>query len=376
MKKQIVLATGLALLSTSAFATKARMEALGQDADRGSFYIDDSRNVFRNAAHVNTMKNYIITEWGTDGTGDTAAAPQAEGGVFKEAGNFAWGLYMGNTIGHQTTERTGGGTTSNANFQNRDNELNLFLGGDMGVEWGVNLGYSNNKSKPATFEKTQSALGLGLGVVAGDLAAWANLDLSDKSEGAVVAGDKWEADLGMHLGVTYNVSGMTVFVEYDKTGSERSLVSDATFKPEQSDTEIEVGVGRVYEHSATSRMFAEVSYLNRKAEDKTGATTTTEVKTTGLPVTFGFETDATSWLTLRGSVTQRLPFMNKTETTTTGAAATENTVANTADVAAGATLNFGKLKVDGFIGNDANTGETGLLTLDHLMTRVSVHYWF
>ena len=49
MKKHIVVAAGLAVLSTGAFATKARMTALNQDASQGSFYIQDERNAFRSA---------------------------------------------------------------------------------------------------------------------------------------------------------------------------------------------------------------------------------------------------------------------------------------------------------------------------------------
>ena len=80
MKKHIAIAAGLAVLSTSAFATKARMNALGQGDDRGSFYIQDSRNVFRNASEVNNMTNYVVTEWGTaSNTADSVTAPHAEG---------------------------------------------------------------------------------------------------------------------------------------------------------------------------------------------------------------------------------------------------------------------------------------------------------
>ena len=93
MKKHIAIAAGLAVLSTSAFATKARMNALGQGDDRGSFYIQDSRNVFRNASDVNNMTNYVVTEWGTAAaTEDSVTAPGAEGGFFRSAGQFNYCL--------------------------------------------------------------------------------------------------------------------------------------------------------------------------------------------------------------------------------------------------------------------------------------------
>ena len=61
MKKHILIATGLALLSGAAHATKARMQALGQDQNLGSFYLGDTRNVFRNAADLNGTKDYIYS---------------------------------------------------------------------------------------------------------------------------------------------------------------------------------------------------------------------------------------------------------------------------------------------------------------------------
>ena len=45
MKKLAIATVGLAVLSTSAHATKARLEALGQNVF-GSQYLDDNRNVF------------------------------------------------------------------------------------------------------------------------------------------------------------------------------------------------------------------------------------------------------------------------------------------------------------------------------------------
>jgi len=55
MKKSVLVVAGLAVLSTSAFASKARMEALGQGS-ASSLYLSDSRSVFLNAASLNDTK--------------------------------------------------------------------------------------------------------------------------------------------------------------------------------------------------------------------------------------------------------------------------------------------------------------------------------
>src|SRR5690606_13118987 len=95
MKKQIAIALGLAVVSTSAFATKARLEALGEDAN-GSMFISDNRNVFLNPATINYHKDFVTLEWGdTTQAVDAAETPRAEGGFFKASGNMVYGLYLG-----------------------------------------------------------------------------------------------------------------------------------------------------------------------------------------------------------------------------------------------------------------------------------------
>ncbi|WP_417335394.1 hypothetical protein [Halobacteriovorax marinus] len=368
MKKQVLIATGLAVLSTSAFASKARLEALGQNDDRGSFYVEDARNIFRNAAKVNTFKNYITTEWGTasNSTLDSAAAPHAEGGFFREMGSFNYGVYMGSQIDAQNDERTG-------TYQTHDNGLDLFFGGDMGVQWGARVHYaSGNTENAGTHKLEHSNFGLGLGMMMGDIEGYANITLSDESKGGAAAGDKFEAN-SLNLGASYNLNGTKIYVDYDKTGFDDTV---GTAKEEQTDTVITVGVGRIHEVSSTARLNMDVAFVSEKDENKTA--TTTETKETMLPLTIGFEADATSWLTLRGSVSQNIIINNREVKTAT---TNKNTKANTTNVSAGATLNFGKLKVDGSIGTTdhnrtGNQAENGTLALDNVLTRVGVTYWF
>ena len=94
----------------------------------------------------------------------------------------------------------------------------------------------------------------------------------------------------------------------------------------------------------------------------------------GLPVTFGFEADATSWLTLRGSVGQNVILNNRKN------GANKSSDANTTTVNGGATLNFGKLAVDGLVGTTSSAGvagtKNGVLSTSNLLTRVGVTYNF
>lgn len=390
MKKHVLIATGLAVLSTSAFATKARMTSLGQDSGYGSHYMSDSRNVFRNAANVNSTKNYVVTEWGTAAaTASTATAPGAEGGFFREAGAFSYGLYLGSDLESQNAIRTAGagyaGTTGIgfgvAGAHARDNELDVVFGGDMGVEWGVRASYAsgNDESGTPAVKEKQNSLGLGAGIIMGDLNVYLNLGLNDKTENANnTNGSKFEGD-SMVAGAGYNWMNYTFFGSYESRGAEFTTTGVA--KNETTQKIITVGAGHIKEVSATSRLNMDLAYKNTKNEDKDGTTATNnrEVKLSQLPLTVGFETDATSWLSVRGSISQNLFLNNRSDKT--GSTTLKSTDSNTTTVAAGATLNFGKLKVDGSIGNNgtggtANAGKSGVLDTDRLLTQVAVHYWF
>jgi len=93
------------------------------------------------------------------------------------------------------------------------------------------------------------------------------------------------------------------------------------------------------------------------------------------------EADATSWLVVRGAVSQNL-ILGQSKTTVTNTPDAKSTIANSTVVNAGATLNFGKLKVDGLVGTTGTTGttgagtNTGVLQTNNLLTRVGVTYAF
>lgn len=374
MKKSVLIATGLALLSTSAYATQSRMTALGQDVQRGSHYIDDSRNVFRNAAHAGSMTNYIVTEWST--------GSDAEGGFFKEAGSFNYGVYLNSEADSQNTQATtvstnnyGGSTiaTGSTGFVSRSDNLDLFFAGDMGFQWGARLSYtkSNQKNAAPALDATHDGMGLGLGVVFGDIEGSVNFVLKDDYEndaGATTAGEKAEGS-NMNVNLAYHWGSWTFFVGYEALGMEYTSAAGAA-KNETTQNTIEVGAGHIHEVSSTARVFTDVQYRSRKGEDKDGTTAANNQERTrgALEVNLGFEADATSWLTWRGSITQNV-IIDKDETKV-GAATTETDDTSTG-VVAGATLNFGKLKVDGNIGTTSKT-----LRTDNLLTEVAVHYWF
>jgi len=367
MKRNVLLIAGLAVLSTSAFASKARVEALGTNSN---LYIKDTRNVFRNAAAINSNKNYIVTEWGQAQKDDTSTDPRAEGGFFKEVGSLAYGLYLGDA-GKRNTSRADQATATG--FLAQDNALDLFIGGDAGLQWGAKVHYANTKSEPGTAAavRKNTAFGLGLGVVMGAAEGYANIDLSDKSTGdGTTAANEAKLKPSFTVGGSYVWSDYTFFAEVENSKIESKI---GTATESEKDFNVLVGAGRVMEISPTARVFGNVEVNMTKKEKNDGTNPAKVKKTTNtkLPVTFGFETDATSWLALRGSISQNVVLNNK-KVEETGTGTVKNTNANTTDVNAGASLTFGKLAFDGSIG----VKTTGTLKTDDLLSRVGATYSF
>jgi hypothetical protein len=382
MKRSLLIATGLVLLSTSAFATKTRMTALGQDAANGSRYIDDTRNVFRNAAHAGSTTNYVVSEWGNLGS-------TAEGGFFKEAGSFNYGVYLnsrndaqngnnGASLGTTGTDYAGVGAFG-ADFSaagaNRSDDIDLFFAGDMGFQWGARIGYSSSDTKAAAAgskEQTHDGMSLGAGAVFGDIEASVNFVLKDEYAGSTsTSNDKLEGDK-MDINVAYNWGSWTFFGDYDSRGADYTSGT----KAETSRSTITLGAGHTHEVSSTARIYTDITYNNTKGTHKAAAATVeSERKTSNLQVNLGFEADATSWLTWRGSIRQNV-LMDKTETKTAPATTSSETNGTSTTLNAGATLNFGKLKVDGTIGTATGAAGAGGLSTDALLTQVALHYWF
>jgi predicted porin len=317
------------------------------------------------------MGNTIVTEWGTAGAPDAADTPRAEGGFTREMGSFNYGLYMGNE-----TSRI----SHAAGFLAQTNALDLMLAGDMGMKWGARLHYANRTDETGAHTKKNSALGVGLGVMQGDLGAYLNMDLNDKATGGTASADTSKLKPSFTLGASYMWSGYNFYAEYTAEKLDSTVSGTTTAK---KDTTIVVGAGRTHEINPTSRVIYNAMLSMNTDENITGAGKT---KTNKLPVTVALETEATSWLTLRGSISQSV-LINEIKNT----AGKKKTDPNTTDVAAGATLNFGKLAIDGTIGttsaersrndngsgtNESSVSESGVLTLDNLMTRVGLTYKF
>ena len=402
MKKQLAVALGLSVLATPAFATKARLQALGEDS-YGSAYINDNRNIWLNSAQINNHKDLVTYEFGGNVTQDSTETARGEGGVYKAMGNLVYGVHFGGASNTGNALRAGAGLVSfDANgltgtSGNEENNIAVFVGGDAGVKWGANLEYAKTAQEDSPV--SSEAMRTRLGAIFGDTQVYANINLINQAKGdfdfnGTTGATKFEGDLGYQVGAIHAWNGNTLFVDYRSFDMSSKIQGPAVEKKDLSSMQGEIGIGRVERLNDKTSLFLKGSFFMRDIENDHGnsavygtaftglcdaglITACDEYKTKRVPVVIGLETEATSWLTLRGSITQVVYGTTKVN-------GTESSVRNSTAVNAGATLKFGELSVDGVIGtsdaagvNGENTAAgNGTLRTDNLMSRVAMTYRF
>lgn len=401
------------LVSTSVFATQARLLALGMDEtdNEGMYYVEDGRNIFLNPAYVNLYPNQVVAEWGSNGfnavvTGSAESsatiyrvnAPKAQGGVFKKVGDLVFGVYFGNESNTSSllriagtsaiaTVNGAGATLASRMLQTADNQLDVFVGGDAGVKWGANATWGNGKDE--TRSAKQSAGAVRAGLIGSGWDAHLNVSVNNKAEAtdtitvpatataATSVKQEFEGKLGVQVGGSYVVTGnnrvfgyvkhygweqMDSFNAYPKTipGASGFPVGGQNGTVKGDFTSYYLGWGTHFDVNTTDRVFTSISAkktdINLKFNNKA------EVRHLIVPVTVGYEAIATEWLTLRGSIVQNIWGTADNKNMTSANVVARNligalyekdgkrTPANTTEVNAGATLTYGQLSIDGLIG--------------------------
>lgn len=391
MKRQLTVALGLAVIASPAFATKARMEALGEDSF-GSYYINDNRNIFLNPARITENKDFVTFEFGAAGDSitdtDSAATPRAGGGFAKSHGNMVYGLHFGDSSPSTGTVRA----ITGANLQEVQ-PLDLFIGGDAGIKWGASFTYENFDGEGRDTQVRLLSQGMRLrgGAIMGDLDVFAHLSLDNKAQDYL--GNKVEGDMGLFLGAGYMLNNYKLFADYRQVNVEYDATNGPLANITGQDAKLNIirlGAGRQERLNDRATLFAKAMVVRTMLEDDGGnsfATATARVPGEStevvLPLVVGLEFAATSWLDLRASVVQNV--FSQSEFDPKAGSKSSNHVANTS-VRAGASLKFGEFSVDGLISTGSigdntdttvdTTGGNGALRTDSLMTRVSMIYRF
>lgn len=419
MKKMLSMALLMALIIPQAFATKARLIALGMDEldNEGSYYIEDSRNIFLNVANINDYADTLIFEWGEDGlfptaggnnndsaSYDTDASPKAQGGFLKSHENFVYGLYLGNESNTSSLLKilsTAKSAAPSDDFlDTSDNQVDLFFGSNHnGMDWGLNLVYTKSD-----FESTDSedqGYAIRLGAKTEQWNVFVNSSLSGESKRTFSSGtenQEFDGSIGLHIGGGYNVTdegrvyGYFKSFGWDQKDSARTIVADRDV--EASFTTYSLGYGHVMEQDS-GRLFTDIHM--RKRDIEVEFADASKVDELIVPLTIGYEAEATSWLTLRGSVRHNLYGVTKNDNYSelnpviaslagnifgSDTSGKKSTIRNSTTVNAGASLTFGSLVVDGVIGTTLNSAtpqarvNSSSLNLDEALARVGATYSF
>lgn len=407
MKKQIALAMGLTFMSGSVFATKARLQALGEDVN-GSQFISDNRNVFLNSATLNYHKDIVTMEWGDTTNGaDSSQTPRAEGGFFKSTGNMAYGVYLGSESDTANGLRAAAGVSNtNAAFNGTNgmaeqNNIDLFIAGDAGVQWGANVTYHSysDEQNGSGNDITSDSLRTRLGVISGNTEAFLNVSIVGTAENKG-QDTELEGKGAYDLGVAHQMDDLTYMARVQQIGAEEK---DGD---EFSSQKISLGAAKEYKINSMTNIWVsgfvkQDTYTCDFDSVNIGPGVVTscgilgrdsgDTKDTYIPVTVAAEINVKEWLTLRGSVAQNVYGVNENDD------GDEATMANSTVVNAGASLIFGDLQFDGVIGNaetcenvDVNSDGTndnvacgadansnaGILNTENIMSRVSMTYRF
>lgn len=408
MKKLLSMVLLLALVTPQAYASKARLLALGMDEidNEGSYYIDDVRNIFLNVANVNNYSDTLIFEWGDEGNalGDGRAAldndddPKAQGGFLMNSGSFVFGAYLGNEsntssllkIASSSQTSLDGGGGQHQLLQTTDNQIDLFLGSEAsGVQWGMNVLYSSSEEESQNSEDEGYAVRFG--AIGEKWNTFANIGIGSNSKRTFTVNGggthEFDGSLGLHIGGGYDIHDDARVYGYVKNfgwDQKDTTASTANQDVEGEFTIYSVGYGYTKELS-DGTLYTDLSFKKKDIEIKYSAKA--EASNTLVPLTIGYEAEATSWLKLRGSVTQNLygkrnndnydslnDVVEQLAIAEFGADSSgkDATIRDTTDVRAGASLMFGDLTVDGLLG----TTTDGSLNFDEAMTRVGATYSF
>lgn len=362
MKKLLVIAVALA--SVNAFATRARVNALGN-----SPHLIDTQTVYGNPADM----FYVGGDYVTLETGKTAATglnDGAEGMVVRSFGDSKFGLSLGHDSDVAVQQRSAVTALfpSKVNFF-QQNPVELSYGmkaGDMA--WAGTLVYSNYKSKTGINEK-EDTMGLRGGLRMGALDAKVGLGLANNYQNDTDG--KFKGTLSASLGVGYAMDNM-YFNGFFRQAGWKAENAAGTETAKYDYNTIQANVTSSHKKDG-SEFFYGVGLATSTTKNSVGDAKVTDLT---LPVWMGLEVDAASWAVLRGSISQTV-LINDSKTEAGGNTVAEvSPGANNTVVNVGAGIKFNKITVDGSLEGLSGATATQQLNGNTLLGSVGMTYMF
>ena len=367
MKQLLVIAVALA--SVNAFATRARVNALAN-----SPHLIDTQTVYRNPSDI----FFVGGDYATIESGNTVATSTnngAEGMVVRSMGDSKMGLALGHDSDNALLLRAAAAVPAVVATQQNPVELTYGMkAGDMA--WAATFVYSNFKDKTATDAK-EDTMGLRGGLRMGALDADLRVGLANNAETKAYGKFKGTTGIGARVGYLMD----TVYLAADVTMAGFKVENAAGIETAKFDSTV-IFVNASTSHKKDgSEFFYGAGLMNTTQKESVADQKVTAMS---LPVWMGLEVDASSWLTLRGSVKQTV-LINDSKRETTPAAVGDFDLspgANNTAAAIGAGLKFNKITLDGSLEGLSNPSANGQgnqsqqLNANNLLGTVGLTYMF
>ena len=389
---KILIALAIMASGSMVFASKARVKALqGAVTTPG-----DVQDHLQEPAKLFEHNDFVTFEFGNTGTtfgapdtsvtppttGTAVNSPNAEGGIARTFGNSKMALYLGPQSESLSfiTEMPSlyatllGHTTLAKDYQRLESPFQFSYATKTDkLTWGAALYYAASEVKMGAFQNKKSAQGVKFSILADKYQFYANLGLNGQVDMMGTGTGKGQVKMksSMKFGGQYNLGQMMLF---------GSLVSFGGKVTNSSDTEIEdidasdINVGVESGIKKDAAYFFYGAGLNmRSAKNKTG--TEKKIEGTYLPLYFGLEAEANSWLALRGTIKQYV-LIGSTKVTSTGTDASNSMMDSTA-YTGGASLRFNKnLNVDFMLSAASGGTNAGKIKSDDIGSEASLTYMF
>ncbi|AZZ35689.1 hypothetical protein CIK05_02360 [Bdellovibrio sp. qaytius] len=345
---KLLLSLAIVLSATSAFATRARVQALGNAA-----HLVDSSTVYMKPADIFAVSDSVTIESGltatTPATGTTSASG-TEALVIRSMGDAKWALSLGHDDETVLAQRAG--ANSIAGFTggvSQQNPFELTYGMKAGdLAWAATLAYSNFNNKVA--ESKESTTNVKFGAATSSWDASVDLGVMSKTEsGTGTTKDEFKGKSNVAVRGGYWVSSdMYTYGEVVNGGFE--VTNGPAAAVEVKNQAIKIGAINTMKNDGNEFFWgAAIESTQVKVDDAKDTSLS-------LPFIIGLEANAASWLTLRGSITQNVLIQNEKSDNGTATTAELAPGLNSTAFAAGAGLKLGKLSLDGsLLANNTQT---------------------
>lgn len=313
----LFVAISTTLFASSAFATKAKLQAL-----QGARFLTDSQLIFENPAQIHGLNNYVTYELG-DST--ATGAPKSEGGLFKDFFGGRGGFYLGHMSADQIAFRTANG------FLVEENPVEFFWGKDT---WAFSVGVSNSDKK-STDEEQQTVVGR-FGIDKGNMEVWVNAEIIAKSDKVA---DEYTGAPIVTLGGEYHMANDLYTNGKVQWGQIENKIGGVA-----TDTDLlSVDVGILDRSIKNDKAAIYYGPRARWTEVKVGSQ---KISRYDLPLFLGMEYNAFSWLVARASISQNVLIGKTKDETATAPANQSDTIGNNTTVSTGIGINWNSLIID------------------------------